>query len=54
VHSGLFDGEQSKTVSFYTGDNTGRYIIEVEGLTTEGRPVNGFHTITVTDDASKL
>lgn len=48
------EGEQSKSVSFYTGDNLGLYIIGVEGLTTDGRPVSGFHTIRITDVASKL
>ncbi len=48
------DGQRGKSVSFYTGDNLGLYVIEVEGLATDGRPVSGFHTIRVTDDASKL
>jgi len=47
------EGQRSKSVSFYTGDNLGLYIIEVEGLTTDGRPVGGYHTLRVTDDASK-
>ena len=35
------------SVDFYTGDKAGRYIVKVEGLTDDGRPVSGLHTIEV-------
>ncbi|WP_149273858.1 TonB-dependent receptor plug domain-containing protein [Pareuzebyella sediminis] len=33
-------GETSSSLNFYTGDSAGTYIIRVEGITSDGRPVN--------------
>ncbi|WP_299533798.1 TonB-dependent receptor [Ulvibacterium sp.] len=40
--------------SFHTGDSTGEYIIKVEGITRDGRPVEGISRFTVTDEDSKM
>ena len=42
------------TVDFFTGDIPGEYLIRVEGITEDGRPVSGMSRITVEGDGSKL
>lgn len=42
-------------IQFFTGDADGEYVIHVEGVTTDGRPVSGYQSINVVDeDTSKL
>jgi len=42
-------------IQFYTGDTDGEYVIRVEGVTADGRPVTGYQSINVVDeDTSKL
>ena len=42
-------------IQFYTGDTDGEYVIRVEGVTADGRPVTGYQSISVVDeDTSKL
>jgi TonB-dependent SusC/RagA subfamily outer membrane receptor len=44
----------SPSFSFYTGDSTGEYIIKVEGMTLDGRPVQGLSRFTVSSEDSKM
>ncbi|RKN82718.1 TonB-dependent receptor [Ulvibacterium marinum] len=44
----------SPSFSFYTGDSTGEYIIKVEGMTQDGRPVEGLSRFTVSNEDSKM
>ncbi|WP_282160124.1 hypothetical protein [Ulvibacterium marinum] len=44
----------SPSFSFYTGDSTGEYIIKVEGITQDGRPVEGLSRFTVNGEDSKM
>ncbi|WP_425235215.1 TonB-dependent receptor [Ulvibacterium sp.] len=44
----------SPSFSFYTGDNTGEYVIKVEGMTQDGRPVEGLSRFTVNSEDSKM
>ncbi|MGX1928573.1 hypothetical protein [Flagellimonas sp. 2504JD4-2] len=39
--------EERNPITFYTGDNNGEYVIKVEGLTEDGRPVYGSHKFVV-------
>lgn len=41
------DDNGSSSVDFYTGDSSGSYVVKVEGMTHDGRPVSGFYTIEV-------
>ncbi len=47
--------KDSAEIQFYTGDTDGEYLIRVEGITYDGRPVSGYQSISVVDeDTSKL
>ncbi|MEO1009814.1 MAG: TonB-dependent receptor plug domain-containing protein [Bacteroidota bacterium] len=48
------NGREKASVDFYTGDTPGDYIIRVEGITEDGRPVSGMSRITVGRDGSKM
>ncbi|MEO1009813.1 MAG: TonB-dependent receptor plug domain-containing protein [Bacteroidota bacterium] len=50
----ILDGKEKATLDFYTGDSPGEYIIRVEGLTEDGRPVSRTSRITVGWDGTKL
>ncbi len=39
--------EESSKLIFYTGDTAGLYVIRVEGITYDGRPVNGLYRFNV-------
>ncbi len=39
--------EENQKIEFYTGDLTGDYLVTVQGMTTEGKPVHFKKTITV-------
>ena len=41
---------EQKGISFYTGDTNGTYIIRLEGITNDGRPVSKLHTFNVQDN----
>lgn len=45
----ITDGESSK-LSFYTGDNASKYMMRIEGITNDGRPVNGVYSFNVIED----
>ncbi len=41
-------GDTGKTsVDFYTGDRPGTYLVNVEGITTDGRPIRSLATLAV-------
>lgn len=44
----------SPSFSFHTGDSTGEYVIKVEGMTLDGRPVEGLSRFTVKAEDSKM
>ncbi|MEO1009812.1 MAG: TonB-dependent receptor plug domain-containing protein [Bacteroidota bacterium] len=48
------DGKEKASVHFYTGDSSGEYLIQVEGMSEDGRPVTGMSRITVSGDGTKL
>ncbi|SDL47088.1 TonB-dependent receptor plug domain-containing protein [Kriegella aquimaris] len=42
--------EKEKTkLNFYTGDTAGKYMIRIEGITSDGRPVSALHSFRVID-----
>jgi hypothetical protein len=41
------DEEGKSAIDFFTGDKTGEYWVKVEGLTNDGRPVNGIFDLQV-------
>lgn len=43
----LLNDNGSSTVDFYTGDSSGNYMVKVEGMTDDGRPISGVYTIDV-------
>ena len=44
-----FNNEGTSTVDFFTGDTTGEFLVKVEGITDDGRPVNGLYDIEVVE-----
>lgn len=44
----------SPSFSFHTGDGMGEYVIKVEGMTLDGRPVQGLSRFTVGKEGSKM
>jgi hypothetical protein len=40
-------GGQTRTIEFYTSDNTGEYIINIEGIASDGNPINSMAFFTV-------
>ncbi|WP_027075399.1 TonB-dependent receptor plug domain-containing protein [Maribacter antarcticus] len=44
-----FNNQGKSTVDFFTGDTTGAYLVKVEGITNDGRPVNGLYDIEVVE-----
>ncbi|WP_159948305.1 TonB-dependent receptor [Polaribacter septentrionalilitoris] len=40
---------QDKTINFFSGDRYGKYLVKIEGITDDGRAVNGFYNFRVTD-----
>ncbi|MEM9142259.1 MAG: hypothetical protein AAGA86_04680, partial [Bacteroidota bacterium] len=50
----ILDGKEKASVDFYTGDIPGDYLIRVEGITEDGRPVLGLSRFTVGGPNSKL
>ena len=43
------DEEGKSAIDFFTGDKTGEYWVKVEGITEDGRPVNGFYDLAVVE-----
>ncbi|MFT6369609.1 MAG: hypothetical protein ACJAWH_000688 [Maribacter sp.] len=44
-----FNNEGKSTIDFFTGDTTGEFLVKVEGITNDGRPVNGLYDIEVVE-----
>ncbi len=44
-----FNNEGKSAVDFFTGDTTGEFLVKVEGITNDGRPVNGLYDIEVVE-----
>jgi hypothetical protein len=44
-----FNDQGQSTIDFFTGDKTGSFRVLVEGITDDGRPVNGLYDIEVVD-----
>ncbi|WP_027075400.1 TonB-dependent receptor plug domain-containing protein [Maribacter antarcticus] len=44
-----FNNEGKSTIDFFTGDTTGEFLVKVEGITNDGRPVNGLYDIAVVE-----
>lgn len=44
-----FDNEGKSNVDFFTGDKEGSFLVRVEGITYDGRPVNGLYDIEVVE-----
>ena len=44
------DDKDKSTLNFYTGDSAGNYVIRLEGVTVDGRPVSALHHFSVDDD----
>lgn len=43
------DEDGKSAIDFFTGDKTGEYWVKVEGITEDGRPVNGFYDLAVVE-----
>ncbi|MFH6601930.1 TonB-dependent receptor plug domain-containing protein [Maribacter algicola] len=41
------DKDGKTSIDFYTGDSPGSYLVKVEGMTDDGRPVSGLHSIEI-------
>jgi len=44
-----FNEQGRSTIDFFTGDSTGTFLVKVEGITQDGRPVNGLYDIEVVE-----
>ena len=44
-----FNDEGRSNIDFFTGDKTGSFQVKVEGITDDGRPVNGLYNIEVVE-----
>ncbi len=44
-----FDNEGRSNIDFFTGDKEGSFLVRVEGITYDGRPVNGLYDIEVVE-----
>ena len=41
------DENGKSSIRFHTGDNTGKYVVKIEGITNDGRPIHGIYNIEV-------
>jgi len=41
------DNNGKSSATFHTGDNPNKYAVKIEGITNDGRPINGIYTIEV-------
>jgi hypothetical protein len=44
------DDKDKSTLNFYTGDTAGKYVVRVEGITIDGRPVSTWRSFNVNHD----
>lgn len=44
-----FDNDGRSNVDFFTGDKEGSFLVRVEGITYDGRPISGLHEIKVVE-----